>query len=35
MKCKNCNEKYDPQDSIEAEYHELLLCESKKKGELL
>ena len=33
MKCKNCGERYDSRDSIEAEYHELLLCESKKKGE--
>lgn len=35
MKCKNCGERYDPRDSIEAEFQELLLCESKKKGELL
>ena len=34
MKCKNCDERY-PRDSIEAEFHELPLCRSKKKGDLL
>ena len=33
MKCKNCGERYDLRDSIEAEWHEELNCESKKKGE--
>ena len=31
MKCKNCGEKYNGRDSIEAEWHEELLCESKSK----
>jgi hypothetical protein len=26
MKCKNCGERYDPRDSIEAEYHEEHFC---------
>ena len=26
MKCKNCGERYDPRDSIEAEYHEGHFC---------
>jgi hypothetical protein len=33
MKCKNCGERYDPRDSIEADWHRELICESKKKGE--
>ena len=33
MKCKNCGERYDPRDSIEAEWHEELLCATRNKKE--